>query len=249
MKTKKKEGVNKLKKGIFSIALICTLCGLFLTWQLNSLNTLDTNPINQKNQALVALINKLESEIEGYQNQLHDLRSELEDIENSVSQEETDLKILQEQLHKAKLKAGLLPVEGKGIVITLDDNKAGLTASPNEDPNRFLIHYENILNLVTELKQAGAEAISVNEQRIVSSSEIRCVGNVILINTTRLAPPFEIKVLGNPELLEDKLLHGEYDLLKSLGFPVNYKMYLADTYINIPAYSGTYQFNYAQISQ
>lgn len=233
-----------MKKGIFLITIICMISGLFITWQLKSQASQNANPMNQKNQALVGLIKELEKDITDYEEQLNSLRNELDDLEHSIGQRKSDLKKLQKSVHAAKLKAGLLPVKGTGILITLNDNKKGQMASPNDDPNRYIIHYDNILNIVSELKLAHAEAISINDQRVISTSEIRCVGNVILINTSRLAPPFEIKALGNADLLEEILLSGEYDLLKSLGFPVNYEIFDFENPLSIPAYSGTYKFNY-----
>ena len=82
-----------------------------------------------------------------------------------------------------------------------------LLYTSTDDPNRYIIHYENLLYLVNDLRNAGAEGISINGQRIVVSSEIRCVGNVILVNTTRLAPPFEISAIGDPKALELSLIH------------------------------------------
>ncbi|MFZ5944430.1 MAG: DUF881 domain-containing protein [Bacillota bacterium] len=238
-----------MRKWVLPITIVCIISGLLLSLQFRVQASLVSNPVGQKNQALVGLINNLEAEIIRYQTELGDLRSELENIENNTASGQSDIKALQQKVQRAKLKAGLLPVKGRGIKVILDDNKAGLNASPNDDPNRYIIHYENILNIIAELKLGKAEAISINGQRLVTSSEIRCVGNVILVNTTRLAPPFEISAIGNPEILEEVLLSGEYDLLKSAGFPVSYTIYQKENPLEIPAYSGTYQINYTKLNK
>ena len=137
-----------------------------------------------------------------------------------------------------------MPVKGKGIIITLDDNNEGLKVNPSDDPNKYLIHYESILNIVSELKVAGAEAIEVNGQRLINTTEIRCVGNVILVNTTRLAPPFVIKAIGSPKLLNAVTGQRELAILRASQFPVTVQE--AEEII-IPAYKSDLQFNYTKI--
>jgi len=238
-----------VRKWVLPITIVCIISGLLLSLQFKAQASLSSNPIGQRNEALVGLINNLEREITSYQEDLNNLREELDQIENSTTTGQVDIKKLQQKIQKAKLQAGLLPIKGRGIKVVVDDNKAGLNAAPNDDPNRYIIHYENILNIITELRLGRAEAISINGQRLVTPSEIRCVGNVILVNTTRLAPPFEISAVGNPDILEEILLSGEYDLLKSTGFPVNYTRYDKENPVEIPAYTGTYQFNYTKINK
>jgi len=237
-----------VKKWVIPITIVCIISGLLLSLQFKLQTSLSPNPIGQRNEVLVGIINNLEKEITNYQNELTQIREELESIESRKASGQIDIQKLQQKVHKAKFQAGLIAVKGKGIKVTVDDNKAGLNAAPNDDPNRYIIHYENILNIITELKLGKAEAISINGQRIVTSSEIRCVGNVIMVNTTRLAPPFEISAIGNPDLLEEMLISGEYDLLKSAGFPVSYTKFSKVNPLEIPAYSGTYQFNYTKIN-
>ncbi len=233
-----------MKKWALPITIVCIISGLLLSLQLKAQSRIVSNPISERNQALIEIINKLENETDLIQSQISKIREEIETIEERKSYGQEDISQLQNKVHKARKEAGLIPLEGPGVVIILDDNKAGLQAAQNDDPNRYIIHYENILNIISELKLAKAEAISINGQRIVTSSEIRCVGNVILVNTTRLAPPFEIKAIGNPSFLEDILLSGEFELLKNLGFPVSYTKHTSEDPIEIPAYAGSFQFKY-----
>lgn len=233
-----------MKKWALPITIVCLISGLLIALQLRSQFSLASNPISERNQDLIAIINKLENETDLIQNQISKVREEIELIEKRKSDEQGDLKFLQSRAHSARKLAGLIPLKGSGVSILLDDNKAGLQASLSDDPNRYIIHYENILNIITELKLAKTEAISINGQRIVTPTEIRCVGNVILVNTTRLAPPFEIRAIGNPVFLEEMLIYGEFNLLKNLGFPVNYAKHGKENPIEVPAYSGSFQFKY-----
>jgi len=238
-----------VRKWVVPITIVCIISGLLLSLQFKVQASLVSNPIGERNKVLIGIIKNLETEISSYQKELTQMRKELQQIENKTALGQEDIKKLQQKVQKAKFTAGLVAVKGRGITVTLDDNKAGLSTAPNDDPNRYIIHYENILNIITELKLGRAEALSINGQRIVTPSEIRCVGNVILVNTTRLAPPFEIKAIGDPDLLENVLISGEYDILNSSGFPVDYTKHTTDNPVEIPAYTGTYQFNFVQLNQ
>ena len=235
-----------MKKGIILVTLLTVLSGMFITWQYKSQASQNPNPVNEKNEILISFINDLEVDITERENKLNALRKQLNKIDQTSSEEQIYISNLKEELYQSKLKAGLLPVSGEGIIIVVDDNKAGLASSQNDDPNRYIIHYENILNIISELKLANAEAISINDQRLTTKSEVRCVGNVILVNTTRLAPPFEIKAIGDTDLLKTLLLSGEYDLLRGMGFPVKHSIHNQDNPLTIPAYTGSFQFEYVE---
>lgn len=97
--------------------------------------------------------------------------------------------------------------------------------------------------LVNELNAAGAEAIAINDERIISTTEIRDAGDYIVINTNRHSAPFEIKALGNPDTLEASLmlLGGVAD---TLGEDLEIKIRKENS-IKIPKYNGVLQFEYA----
>lgn len=104
---------------------------------------------------------------------------------------------------RMKLMAGTTDVEGEGIEILLDDSN--IAKKSGENPNLYIIHDEDLLRVLNELRAAGAEAISVNDQRIVAMSEIRCAGPTISVNNVRSAPPYVIKAIGAPKTLSSAL--------------------------------------------
>ena len=137
--------------------------------------------------------------------------------------------------------AGMTDVTGQGIILTLSESKG--TGGFEKEPGQFLIHQEDLLNIINELWYHGAEAISVGSpdggkmERITTFSPIRCRGGVIEINDTEMFPPFEIRVVG------------EADKLKSVlerrgGYLANLKAYSIDSKIEtyeavfIPKYNG-----------
>lgn len=232
-------------RSVLSVTLICFMIGglfaLYIRYAPSSQS--QTNALSQRMDNLVSTINNLEQEIAAYEGIVQTSRDELAGLETQA--QSGWLGQLQEQLRMAKLQAGLTPVTGPGIVVELDDNVAGQKADPNGDPNAYIIHYEDLLAIVSELKSGGAEAIAINEQRLITTSELRCVGNVILVNTTRIAPPFVIQAIGAPAILTDMVTFGRLDPLTTEGFPVTVSENQA---LVLPAYKGELQFKYTTFS-
>lgn len=91
------------------------------------------------------------------------------------------------------------PLAGPGVEVVVTDSAKPL--AKGENPNLAIVHNEDLLRIVNEIKAAGAEAIAINDQRLVESSEVTCAGPTIIVNQTRLAPPFVIRAIGNSDTL------------------------------------------------
>ena len=130
----------------------------------------------------------------------------VEDLSELLKVMETENKRLQEEnatlrladkeraadpaIERMKLLAGTTDVEGEGVEIILDDSN--IPKKAGENPNLYIIHDEDLLRVLNELRAAGAEAISINAQRIIAMSEIRCAGPTVSVNNVRSAPPYVI---------------------------------------------------------
>jgi len=237
-----------MKKWVLPLTLACFLLGCLLVVQIRLQDSAKEDIPNQT-EVLVTLINNLESEIATKENNLISLRQQIEEMSSTLNTDVDELNELQQEISTARLLAGATPLNGYGLVITFDDNH---TISTNNDANTQIIHYQDLLYIVNELRRSGAEAISINDQRLIASSEIRCVGNTILVNTTRLAPPYEIKALGNPQLLLEGVQSSDtYTKLYAAGFPIQYQIYdeFSETLLEIPTYSSTYPVNLTTIAE
>jgi len=116
--------------------------------------------------------------------------------------DDAKLKVLWENLNTLKHISGLTDVEGPGIIIKLDDAPARKT----DKPSHLIIHDNDIRIILNELKKAGAQAISINGERIVSVSEQVCAGPTIRINKERYSVPYTINVIGPPDQLYNTLI-------------------------------------------
>ena len=152
--------------------------------------------------------------------------------------------VLIEELENIKMVSGLTNVEGPGIIIIVTDGKRELTE--NENPNNLLVHDLDIRAMVDDLRNAGAEAISINNQRIVfNRSKILCTGPTIKVNDQVFAPPYVIRAVGDRKYLESAInAPGSYsETLRNWGVFVE-----VNTAVNvsIPAFDGATEFLYAK---
>lgn len=205
----------KNKEFVITITVICFILGLMLAMQLKTVrvNQEKTTTRTSEVQAQYAELKK------NYDAKILELEEKdkiLEEYRKAETDEET-VELLKLELTKAQQDAGLTNVRGAGLTILMEDSLADFGSGI--DLNNYLVHDEDILKVVNELKSAGAEAISVNNQRIIGMSEIRCAGTTIFINGERIGAPFTIKAIGDPSLLESAMTMrgGNVDILKEWG--------------------------------
>ncbi len=192
-------------------------------------------------EMLTEQLQVLQEENEKMKNDLADLQIKLANVRDE-NQALVDMK---DELIQAQMSAGLAAVHGPGIVLTVSDGTTKL--NPGDDPNLQLVHDDDLLRLANELKSSGAEAISINGERLIATSEIRCAGTTILVNWKRITPPFIILATGNPEMLESGLsIKGGYlEARRYAGLQITLQQ-IED--VEIPAYTGPFQFEYSKIA-
>ena len=131
----------------------------------------------------------------------------LEETRQLAIQNSPDSIKKEQELNINNTALGLTDVSGQGVIVTLKDNQ-GVTNENigiTDDIRSYLVHDANLREIVRKLKISGAEAISINDERIVNDTSIICSGNVIRVNDKKVSSPFEIKAIGSPELLYGNL--------------------------------------------
>jgi len=136
--------------------------------------------------------------------------------------------------------AGIITVSGTGIEVVLDN-----PSSPSRRTSISIIRDEDLLRVANDLKGAGAEAISINGYRLISTSEIRQAGSFINVNLNRIEPPFHILAIGNPEKLRSSLeiSGGLVDYFRDLGIVVKTQTVNS---VTVPGYGNNLQYRYAK---
>jgi len=126
------------------------------------------------------------------------LRAENTKLQNAMSSQTGSTKALNDSLQEAKAFAGLTELEGPGVVVTLKDIGK---IRPDMQIVDQAIHDTDVAGVVNELFNAGAEAIEVNGHRVVSTTNFRCVGTTILVDSAKIAPPVVIRAIGVADTL------------------------------------------------
>lgn len=233
------------KKCGSSIALtaICLLLGVIMGAQYNTVQKQNITLGIQRVTELSASLKKEQTENESLHKQLKEHEKKLREYEDSLSGEGQAVKALKSELDQVRSVSGFTDVQGRGITVTINDSS---NASKNGgNINAYLVHAEDILAIINELNVAGAEAISINEQRFIGISSVRCVGSVVNINGIKIASPFVISAIGNPDILEAALVFpgGVVDSLSPWGIGINIKK---QSNLIVAAYSQPIQNKEAQ---
>lgn len=211
MKIKKEKVILSIAIGLSCFVLAVIMSMQFKVVQETDITSIETMRETELRTELSNWKKKYEQIVEEYET-LVEKRKEYQE----KSQDDTESsKLLKSELENIDILLGTTDVEGEGIEITLNNSeKADADISSND-----------LLLIVNSLREAGAEAISINEKRIINMTDIVEIGNYAFtqVNGERILPPYTIKAIGNQTYLESALLgNGGYvDELKKLDFEAN----------------------------
>jgi uncharacterized protein YlxW (UPF0749 family) len=189
-------------------------------------------------------IDQLELEQSELKRRVSTLRKELDDRQQRAVANTDSLEGLRGELVAQKARAGLIALRGQGLVVRLNDSPRTMSGNAAD----LLVHDFDLRDVVTVLWLAGAEAIAINGERIVYSTSIYCVGSTIMVNDTRLSPPYEITAIGDAVALQDHIGNPGYlsDLkTRSERYGVRLDVVRADS-VTVPAYQGSVSLRFAQ---
>ncbi len=222
------------KRGHFSIAFVCMVLGFMLALQFRIAMDQKASLPYQRVEELSARLIEAEKERDALQEQVASLQKAQPAPGGSEGE-----RILKE----LRLRSGMTALTGPGVVVTIDDSK--IQSKAGENQNLYIIHDDDLLKVINELRAAGAEAISVNGQRLVATSEIRCAGPTLSVNNVRSAPPYEIRAIGDTSTLESalRMRGGVMETLQVWGIQLEVK---ASQNVTVPAYKGAAPFSYAK---
>ena len=177
--------------------------------------------------------------------QLTESTKQLEKVRKQATQNDVTSLAKQKEITQNNMLLGTQEAQGTGVIITLTDNNTGITSDGMEilDLSKLVVHYDDLIEVINALNNAGAEAISVNGQRIIQTTAITCEGNIIKINGQRVSSPFTIKAIGSPELL-----YGSMNMIGGYLYWMNYEGVLVDIKqsedITIEKYNGVINYKY-----
>lgn len=196
------------RKGyLYYLFLLASILGFLTVVQLKSNITYQGIVTIPKLLDLQNEINNIDAENKQLNASINEQALKLALYKTGVENTGSAFGIMKNELKKTLSYSDSVAVTGPGIIMTLNDSKQEVLEG--EEISWYLIHDLDILEIVNELRMAGAEAISINGERVTASTSIRCGGPTINIDGKRHAVPFVIKAVGDPKTLEASALAPE----------------------------------------
>jgi len=228
--------LNKNITMIVSIGCVALILTMLMLTQFKTVGETDIMAIETMRET------ELRAELANWKKKYEEIEIQLQEREQRVAEYKAELNsdvdssaLLTNEVKEAETYLGYTSVHGEGIVVTLSDGT-------------YSVEYGQLLELVNELNAAGAEAISINGERIVSDSDIMLVNEtIILVNGgVKISEPFEVKAIGNKKDLETSLAikAGFLDRCKTY-YEINAEYNVQDNIV-IPAYNKEINFKYAK---
>jgi uncharacterized protein YlxW (UPF0749 family) len=159
-------------------------------------------------QVLAAQVVELEREQGELRDQIAEAEAEVQGFQEESTSSSVALARLNELLAAARLAGGLAAVRGPGAVIEIADSQR--VVPPGENPASFIVLVDDLRDIVAALWASGAEAVTINGERLVATSSIYGVGASVLVNTAFLSPPFRVEAIGQEGLLDRFLLNDAF---------------------------------------
>ncbi|GAA3500352.1 DUF881 domain-containing protein [Streptomyces prasinosporus] len=174
------------------------------------------------------------------------------DVEALAERDDGSTEADDDRLAELEERAGTQKLEGEAITVTLDDAPPDATAKlpgyPEPQPDYLVIHQQDLQAVVNAMWQGGAEGVKVMDQRLISTSAVRCVGNTLILQGRVYSPPYRITAVGDPEKLRKALASSPaiqnymvYVNVYGLGWKVE-----ENGTVTLPGYSGTVDLHHAE---
>ena len=225
---------------IVTIGIICILFTSIMFVQFKSVQVIEASGVGQKRET------ELRTEYSALKDKSDEMKQQLEEIQNTTkeyidqsSEVQATMDLLKSDVDKARCDLGYTDVKGPGIILTIADGKNA--ANDKEQ----VVTYNDLIMAINELKYAGAEAISLNEERVVNNSFVANISEYMVMNDNRISGPYTIKVIGDSKNLESviNIKGGIKDYLESYNKQISYTVE-NEVYIN--KYNGNIEINFGE---
>lgn len=221
------------------VGLIFALAGgLFTT----SAQTAGGDALRPDSTSLAQLVQSATQRVSAQAEAVRMARQQVQELQEQRIEQPT----ISQDRAMVRAQAGLDPLIGSGLTVTLDDAPASATAL-GFDPDDLIVHQGDVQAVVNALWLAGAKGMMIQDQRLISTSAVRCVGNTLILQGRVYSPPFTITAVGDPEALEAGLekdsrvqLYRDYVQAVGLGYDVT-----SVESVRLPSFDGSTSLKYA----
>ncbi|MFW6033717.1 MAG: DUF881 domain-containing protein [bacterium] len=219
----------------FAGSVVVAACGVLLV---TSAQEADGEDFRGNDQAeLSDLVREAEQRAGALDERASELTSEIESL---TEQQTSKSPVTERRLNELREATALTPVTGPGVRVSLDDVPSD-EIPDDADTADYIVHQQDLEAVMNAMWAGGAEAMMVMDQRIISTSAVRCIGPVLHLQTRTYAPPYEVTAIGDVDgmltALDDS---SSVDFYRSLveQFGLGFELTVEEE-ITMPAYEGT----------
>ncbi len=227
-----------------AVPVACACAGLLATASMY--NARGTDLRAGRSTDLIGIVSEQRDRVEELGRQSRALQDQVDALASQVTG--TQIDSVEQQVDRLSVPAGLRGLVGPGLAVTLDDAPRDQQVPSGIDPNLLVVHQQDIQAVVNALWTGGAEGLSLQGQRIVSTTGIKCVGNTVVLQGVPYSPPYRIVAIGESSAL--------YDALEASPEVQNYRDYVRAPYnlgwslrtqrrLTVPAYAGPLSLQFA----
>ena len=229
-------------RGRVTTVLVCVVAGLMIT--VAALAARGTDLRSDRNADMRDLIVSQSQQNEELRRQMAELQEEV----TALTAEQAPQGGFQDALVFAEGSAGMMAVSGPGLRVTLTDAPADVKPAGVDDDS-LVVHQQDIQAVVNALWAGGAEAMSIQGQRVIATTGIKCVGNTVVLHGIPYAPPYVIEAIGDEQRMRQSLddsqavqIYLQYVEAYRLGYSIEG----ADN-LDLPSFSGSTGVRYARV--
>jgi uncharacterized protein YlxW (UPF0749 family) len=194
---------DRSRLGRLATVAVCLVAGLLVT--VSAWNARGTDLRPGRNTDLVSLVQSQSRRNTDLAERLAAVRADVDQLGRDGGQGAD----LQPQLEQQASAAGLRAVVGPAVTVTLDDAPDDVAAD-GVDADLLVVHQQDIQAVVNALWSGGAEAMTIQGQRVISTTGVKCVGNTVVLHGIPYAPPYVISALGDQARLQAALAGSDY---------------------------------------
>ena len=225
---------------------VAVVCGLMFWTSHAGSDGDDLRP--QRYDDLASLVQNESREVESLRDRVRDLTAQVESLTARV--DDRQVRRAERRAGRLQPAAGLTPVSGEGVTVTMSDSPAELVEDTDLNPNYFVVHQQQIQRVVNAMWAGGAEAVTIQGQRIVTTTGIKCEGNAIQLQGVAYPQPFVIQGVGDQagmleEIEQDPYLENYRALADSDAIQLGWKLE-TQSQVTAPGYDGLVDAAYAR---
>ncbi|HEY0641162.1 MAG TPA: DUF881 domain-containing protein [Pseudonocardiaceae bacterium] len=224
-----------------AVPVVCLLAGLLFAASRNAAGGYDLR--GGRTTELSGLVRDAEARVAAAEDRLAGLRAEAELLESTAAGSDADVRAARDAANALGPAVGLTALTGPGLTVTLTDAPRGPDGRYPADvePDALVVHQQDMQSVLNALWAGGAEAVAVADQRLLTTSAVRCIGNTLLLHGRTYSPPYRISAIGDPDRMRAALddepgvaVFRQYVQTYGLGYRVQRSSTIA-----VPAYAGT----------